>query len=393
MGDVDAPTRPGIRPQGPYWPSLDGIRGFFMVFVFLYHVWPPLLPGASVCVDSFFVLSAFLITVLLVRERERTGRVRIGRFYVRRALRLLPVLFVVVPVAATVAWFELPELRTDVWPAARSTLLYYANFRAAAHPTHMAVFLPTWSLSTEEQFYVVWPSLLVLMLALRWRPRTIVAVSATLLTASVVWLQVARDRGAAISALYYRPDLRVTGILVGTTLGLLYAYDLLPAMRRLRAPLLCATVVGLGYVFAFIFHPQFVPARYQATLAIAVACLAWGAVILQQVLAPIAVLEWVWANPVTVWLGKTSYTLYLVHVPVIRTTRQLLGHPRPVVTGIVAGAVTLIVTTAIHYAIERPALRLKDRRMEPPAGRPRRPRLPPWRMKAQPSTSTSSSES
>jgi len=381
-------TPPGIRPHGPYWASLDGVRGIAMLIVFAYHVYPPWVPGASIAVDSFFVLSAFLITFLLVREHTSTGRIRLGRFYARRLLRLLPVLVVVAPLAGLVAWKQLPALRPDIWPSLRSTLLYYANFRAAAHPQHMAIYLPTWSLSTEEQFYAVWPPLLVLLMALGLRARGLVVVTGSLLVASVVWLQVAADHGTAPSALYYRPDLRVTGILVGTVVGLLYSYGLLPDRRWLRPVSSVAAAAGVAYIVAFLLHPLFVPARFLATLAIATACVGWAAVILTQVTAPLRPLSLLLANRPMRWVGRASYTIYLVHVPVVRVTRSLMGSPGPVPLLCVAGAATLAVTAVVHYLIERPALRLKDRRAEPADGGEQPPRLRPWSMTGRRSTSS-----
>jgi peptidoglycan/LPS O-acetylase OafA/YrhL len=377
----DGATPPGIRPSGPYWPSFDGLRAVAITLVFLFHVWPPLVPGGGTGVDAFFVLSAFLITYLLVREHERSGRIRLGRFYARRALRLLPVLFVVAPVAAAVAWAAIPAMRSDILPAMGSTLLYYANFRAAAHPGHMAVFLPTWSLSTEEQFYLVWPTLLVVLMWARLRGRALAAVALALLAANVVWLQISLDRGTPISVIEYRPDLRATGILVGTTLGLLFAYDRLPRAGRLKAPLTVLTCVALVVIGCYVVHPQLAPVRFRVTVAVAVVCVAWGVVVLQQAVAPLRPLTLLLANPVARWLGRVSYTVYLVHVPVIRTTRVALGHPGPLRLGLVSAVITLAVTAAIHYAIERPALRLKDRRSEPPDayGVPQQtPRIPAW---------------
>jgi peptidoglycan/LPS O-acetylase OafA/YrhL len=361
---VDA-TPPGIRPQGPFWPSLDGIRGVFVLVVFAYHLSPALVPGASIAVDSFFVLSAFLITVLLVREHQRSGRISLRRFYFRRVLRLLPVMFLVVGVAAPLAYAFLPERRPDVGPSAQSVLLYYANFRAAAHPTHMAVFLPTWSLATEEDFYVAWPSLLVLLLLLlRRRPRFIVALVGLMLLAQVVWLQTAYETHRPLSALYFRPDLRITGILLGTGVGLLYAFRLLPSGDWPRRWLPWLTVAGAVYVVAFVRHPQFVPARFQATLAIVVACVAFAALVLQQVLAPLTTLSLLLANRVIRWIGRASYTIYLVHVPVLRLVTAHLAHSLAG-RALVGGALTAAVTVAVHYGVERPFLRLKDRRFEP----------------------------
>jgi len=138
----------------------------------------------------------------------------------------------VVPVAAVVAWHAIPADRYEVLPTVKAVFLYYANFRAVAHQQQMSVFLPTWSLSTEEQFYVAWPTLLLLLLALRTRPRALVGLVAALVVMSTVWLQVAYETGTAEVAISYRPDLRISGILIGTLIGLLHAYGMVPERAR-----------------------------------------------------------------------------------------------------------------------------------------------------------------
>jgi peptidoglycan/LPS O-acetylase OafA/YrhL len=353
-------TPAGIRAGSPYWPSLDGVRGLFMVVIFAYHAYPPLVPGAGIAVDAFFVMSAFLITTLLVAEHQRTGRLDLLRFYRRRALRLLPAMLVVVPVAALVAWLAIPGQRTEVLPSVRSVLLYYANFRAAAHPGQMSVFLPTWSLSPEEQIYLVWPTLLLALLLLRTRPRALVAVVAGLLAVSTVWLQVAYETGTSETAIAYRPDLRISGILIGTLVGLLHAYDLVPGgARRLTRT---ATLVGTAFVGYYLFRPLTLPRSTIITLAIVAACAAFGALVLQQVRWPVpafsAVLEW---RPL-VWTGRASYVLYLLHVPVLRTLSAVLDRPSWPVRLVLGGVITLGLGAAVHVWVERPALRLKERR-------------------------------
>lgn len=355
-----AQTPAGIRAGSPYWPSLDGVRGLFMVIIFAYHAHPPLVPGAGIAVDAFFVMSAFLITTLLVAEHHRTGRIDLRRFYRRRALRLLPAMVVVVPVAALVAWLAIPDQRHEVLPSVRSVLLYYANLRAAAHPSEMSVFLPTWSLSTEEQFYVVWPTLLLLLLALRARPRVLLAVVGSLLVVSTLWLQASFLTGTPESAIAFRPDLRVSGILIGTLVGLLHGYDLVPAgARRLTRG---AALVGTGFVVLYLLRPLSLPRDTILTLAIVAACAAFGALVLQQVRWPVAaystVLEW---RPL-VWTGRASYVLYLLHVPVLRTLSAVLGDPSWPLRLVLGAVITLGLGGAVHVWVERPALRLKERR-------------------------------
>jgi peptidoglycan/LPS O-acetylase OafA/YrhL len=329
-----------------------------MLSIFAYHAYPPLVPGAAISVDAFFVMSAFLITTLLVREQQRTGGISLRRFYRRRVVRLFPAQWLVVPVAAVIAYLAIGP--KDVVRSAMSTLLYYANFRAAAEPMHMSVFLPTWSLSTEEQFYVVWPTLLLLLLRMRVPPKALVASVAVVFVVATGWLQWSFDHGTALSAISYRPDLRVSGILVGTLAGLLFAYDLVP--DRARTVVRAATLLGTAYVALFLWRPQLLPVRVVVTLGIVTACVAFGLLVLQQVRWPVRAYSVVLEQPALVWIGRASYVLYLVHVPALRVTGALLDHPAWQLRMVVAGLVTLVVGGLVHEKVEKPALRYKSAR-------------------------------
>jgi peptidoglycan/LPS O-acetylase OafA/YrhL len=114
--------------------------------------------------------------------------------------------------------------------------------------------------------------------------------------------------------------------------------------------------------------------------------------VLQQVTAPLRPLQWLLDNPVAVWVGKTSYVVYLVHVPVIRLTRHALPAAGPAVVLLIAGAVTMALTVLLHYAVERPSLRLKDRRLEPVSDAAA-PRVRAWRRGRRRPISTSSNAS
>src|SRR2546430_2700946 len=155
----------------PYALGLDGIRALAVTAVVLYHLGA--LGGGFLGVDVFFVLSGYLITGLLLFEHQHTGRISLGAFYLRRARRLLPALYVLLAVVATLAVVvrpgDLAGLRHDLWAAVGYATNWWliaegsSYFGAGAHPsmlTHL------WSLAVEEQFYLVWPLALLGLLRL-----------------------------------------------------------------------------------------------------------------------------------------------------------------------------------------------------------------------------------
>ena len=150
-----------------YQPALDGMRALAVVLVAGVHTHPRLVPGGSIGVDAFFVLSGFLITTLLVEELDTRGHISSGRFYARRALRLLPalagLLFVVTGWAVFVA---APNTRHNALLEVAAAASYTRNFTWWSHVPG-TLLGHTWSLAVEEQFYLVWPVLLGLSL----RPR------------------------------------------------------------------------------------------------------------------------------------------------------------------------------------------------------------------------------
>jgi peptidoglycan/LPS O-acetylase OafA/YrhL len=295
----------------------------------------------------FFTLSGFLITALLLEERARDGRVSLGEFYARRALRLLPALVVFLVVGG--AFY-------GASPAASgSVLLYVANW-ASLMGVELGGLGHTWSLAVEEQFYLVWP---VAMLAcLRWRNGLLwlcaVGIAGSCALRLVLW-----DGGAGAVRIYRGSDTEAFALLVGCLLAVLLHRGLLrPSRRAWPTGVALGAVLALGLVPATDWTSSVV-VPLVAPLAAAVAI--WG-------VAGDAATGWL-AGPVLRYVGRRSYALYLWHSLVLLAGTVLVGRtPAGLVLSL--AALVLVVETS-WLLVEAPCLRLKGRfeaRREGPAG-------------------------
>ncbi len=213
----------GDRPRLNHQPALDGLRGLAVAAVLLFHGGH--LSGGFLGVDAFFVLSGFLITSLLLAEARDRGSVALGAFWARRARRLLPALAcVLVAVALYAVLLAKPDELATIRGDALATIGYFANWRAIfTSRDYWTLFRSpspldhTWSLAIEEQFYLVWPLLVaVLVLGTRGRAaaRRLFVASVVLALASLAWTLVIFEP-ADVSRVYYGTDTRVASILVG----------------------------------------------------------------------------------------------------------------------------------------------------------------------------------
>jgi peptidoglycan/LPS O-acetylase OafA/YrhL len=164
--------------------GLDGLRAIAVTTVIAFHLTPGLLPGGYVGVDVFFVISGFLITTLLLRERADTGRVALRAFWARRARRLLPALALVVLVACTSALViggdVLVRIGTQVLGAATFSYnwLGIASETSYFDTTTPELFRNLWSLAVEEQFYLIWPFVVLVLVLVPWRWARVALVAA-----------------------------------------------------------------------------------------------------------------------------------------------------------------------------------------------------------------------
>jgi peptidoglycan/LPS O-acetylase OafA/YrhL/lysophospholipase L1-like esterase len=326
------------RPQDsrlPYLPGIDALRAIAVLAVFLYHAGVGWMPGGFLGVDVFFVISGYLITSLLLSERRRTGRVRLGQFWLRRARRLLPAVGVLIAVTMIVAAIVEPDRLTELRGEAISSLAYVANWHFIfEHQSYFdqfqrpSLFRHLWSLSVEEQFYLFWPIIFAAGMSLFGRKRLAFGVLAGA-AASLILMWVLFDPNDA-SRVYYGTDTHAAGLLIGVALALVWAPWQLRRAKpgRWCGPALDAIgVMGLAYLaLSFLHVHDYDLALYHGGyLWIALASAAAIAVFAH----PSARLGGLVAQPPLVWLGLRSYSFYLWHWPVLALTRPGLDVSLP----------------------------------------------------------------
>ena len=359
-----------------YLPALDGVRACAVVAVMLFHGGIPHMDGGFMGVDAFFVLSGFLITSLLIGEWRQTLSIKLGAFWSRRARRLLPALLLMLLFVAFFASVIVPKgtygaLRLD----ALATLLYVSNWHfilvnsnyfnetAASSPL-----LHTWSLAVEEQFYVIWPLVVLAVMQFTRSLRALFGLCCAASIASAIWMYVLYDGGLNTNRAYLGTDTRSQCLFIGCALavglvllshraheeGRLAKGELWrPEGRTGRA--LCA-VLGLigaaGAIALWVLTTSASSFPYSGgffLIGLAVAC-----VILSAVAAPRSLVPRVLSFTPVRYVGRISYGLYIWHWPIF----IWLDHARTGLYGYQLFALRVLVTFAVSvvsfHLVERP---------------------------------------
>jgi peptidoglycan/LPS O-acetylase OafA/YrhL len=374
-------------------PALDGLRGVAIVLVLWHHTIAALLPweqahilGGFLGVDVFFVLSGFLITTILLERRADPERGSLRAFYRRRAARLLPALVAFLAADLGLALALQRDLGREV-RTAFAALTYTSNWQATFGWDLDPQNVHLWSLALEEQFYVVWPCVLLFVLV-RLRPSRAMAATGAAVVAIACWrLYLGDHLGTAFHDVYYRTDTRLDSLLVGAMVALAVQQHAFPAGARVVR---WAAPAGAAVLFLCILNPKPFP-RFMygggfTVVAVATAALVFSA--LDDHGPAARVLSW---RPLA-GLGRLSYSLYLFHVLAFALAIELVRGS----TGIrvlLAYVLSLTFATVSYLAVERPLLRRygdrpeaarapevddRDRRrvVRPDGARARTPRLP-----------------
>ena len=330
-------------------PVLDGVRGLAVLLVVLHHT-TTIAPRGYAGVDLFFVLSGFLITSLLDEEFERSGRIALRRFYLRRALRLEPALAALL--LAVAVWVLSQPASYAAGPTGRAllpTIFYVSNWTSAAG-ADSGLLGHTWSLAIEEQFYLFWP--LFLMLALRsGGRRTAFWLCMAGIAAAVLMRYVLASGGGGLNQIYNGFECRWDSLLLGAGLALLLH------ARRTRAPAAAAILAPLGLV-ALVF---LVVTPGDMAVGIGGPGLASAGIVATLVMVRVPLLTRLFESVALRALGRVSYGVYLWHYPVAVVLQHTLGIGRGWL--LLAGdfAVTVALASASYRWIESPFRRMRSR--------------------------------
>lgn len=328
--------------------GLDGLRGIAILLVVASHVSTGRVPlGGAVGVTLFFVLSGYLITTVLLREYDKTGRVDLPTFYLKRALRLLPALAVVLVLAPVVLWaVQDPRLGWGYVPDAAGALFYLSDFMRASG-NEMIVLGHTWSLAVEEQFYLVWPILLLILLKFAKGRKRLIQVVAVMAIVGTGW-RVVVTLTASFDRAYFPPDVNTFALAWGCLLAL---WAPAPLSRPRATVVAGASLLGL----LVLSLAPIQGGRYSTIVALSAVPAALLSVIAVYAARTSALVS---IRPLT-FFGDISYGLYLWH-EVFLLSRP--GGKLPGTAELALGGMAGLLASVLSWQlIERPANRLKDR--------------------------------
>ena len=371
----------------PYLPGLDGMRALAVVAVMIYHASSDWLSGGFLGVEVFFVISGYLITLLLMEEVERTGRIDLAGFWIRRARRLLPALFAMLFLLLTYTWLFKPDtlgkLRGDMLGGLFYVMNWYQIWVGQGYSAagDFAPLRHLWSLAVEEQFYLLWPLVMLVLLrrngtrSLAKTARWLVLGALAVTVLMAVLYQPGRIQECSISpdaywtvgerciskadTLYLSTITRAGGLLLGAAFAMIWR-----PVAIMRGPLRDAgrlldivAVVGLGLLAFFCWRLAFItpdgadPWLFRGGFL-------WTSIATLMVIAAVAhrrtvIGRLLGARPL-VWVGTRSYGLYLYHWPIYQIIREVAGNPLTGMEFVVAMAITVPITELSYRLVETP---------------------------------------
>ncbi|OQW55292.1 MAG: hypothetical protein A4S14_13205 [Proteobacteria bacterium SG_bin9] len=340
-----------------YMASLDGARGLMTIGVLVAHTRMALFEGAMVYMDVFFAMSGYLITSILLKDYQKRGHIRLKNFYLRRIMRLFPALTAMVICFIALSWFFSDNFRErlieglvtwfylmDYWSLISPLIGIHAETVYTGH---------TWSLAVEEQFYLIWPLLLICLLRFSGVTVRTAMIIVGLALAFWLWRIYLTVNGAPIAHLYRAFDTRADALLSGCALAvLLKAVDISAYPRLWKAcAMALVPIAALSLIACFTMNHHM---RWYYCVSPLFGAIP-GVISVVGLLHPERTfMHKLYEHPVPVFIGRICYGLYIWHFPIfawIATWRPLY-----ITTFLVGWPLTFAVATLSYYLIERPAM-------------------------------------
>lgn len=344
------------QKKSSYFPALDGLRGTFALAVLVAHVNIQWIPNGHILMDTFFSISAFLITLTLIRSIEQNNNIALITFTKRRLLRLYPALiFCVIPY--TIAAYFIVDNFQFIIKEAILTLTYLSNFSKLSNYVYPHFFGHTWSLAIEEHFYIIWPSLLSLLLIRKeiWKHRINILIS--IMAISITWRIYLVNSGAEWSRLYYASDTRIDAFIAGGLLAFLHPYLIkLYTQTKFFKPLIMITSL-LMFAALYYWDPKInTHFIWHQPVTLLLSC----AIIFIVTRNDKNIIERIFNFKILQWIGVRCYGMYLWHWPLVWLIISHTEISKPILLIIVL-PFTLFMAWFSYKYIEEPILRRRPK--------------------------------
>ena len=369
---VQLTVKPPLRYRIRRVSAIDGLRGLAVLVVVIYHFFGSLAPGGFLGVDMFFVLSGFLITSLLIRERAVMGRVDLKQFWLRRARRIFPAAIAVLVLTTAIAGLVRGDAAVGLKSQFFGTIFFANNWvQIAGSQSYFAdsgvqIFAHYWSLAVEEQFYVIFPLLFVLLA--RFGGGWLKTVVGVLTAASFLWMLTLYDPQADPTRVYYGTDTHSFGLLLGVLLACVTtttlqnpqadSWPLAWGRKNTKIVSGIGMITLLGLVVMVATVPDTSAFTYRGGLLLASAL---TMILLATLLCEVGPAHWLMDRKAMRWLGERSFSIYLWHWPVIVIIKQVVFNNKlgwsEWTIGIMALVISLPLSHVSYQWIETPIRR------------------------------------
>ena len=333
--------------------SIDGLRAVAILLVFVSHYGLGWIVPGGFGVTLFFFISGYLITALMIAEENRNGRIAIGAFYARRFLRLAPGLFFMIAIVSVLYFILHHDINTAQLLAA---IFYMMNYFEIFNGNSSMPFWVLWSLAVEEHYYLIYP--LAFLLGWPYRERFLAGLL-TLCLLVLIWRCVLVVEFHATDLwTYYATDTRINSILFGAILAVLMSVCEPAVLRRWLSGNFTLVAASVALLFSLVFRNDvFRDAVRFSVQGIALVPLFYSAVFSTR----LAVFRKLLETPLSVWVGRLSYSLYLWHASVLYFCFAYFPHQNVWVQRLIGLMATLCIASFSYYYVEMPFQRWRTR--------------------------------